>query len=160
MFILGIDPSLTAMGWGVINATSNSLKYLASGIITTKASEAMHKRLALITSTLNKVILEYQPAIIGMEETFINKNNASSLKLGYARGAVMALIGSYNIVFQEFTPNIIKKSVTSYGHAEKSQILHMIKLLLPGAAAVNNFDEADALAIAYCCWVYSCNRSV
>lgn len=154
MIILGIDPSLTALGWGIINS-SNSLKYLASGIINTRATEAMHKRLACITATLDKVILKYQPTIIGMEETFINKNSVSSLKLGYARGAVMALIGSYNIGFQEFTPNLIKKSVTGYGHAEKNQILQMIKLLLAGSSAVNNFDEADALAVAYCCWVNS-----
>ncbi|WP_375326950.1 crossover junction endodeoxyribonuclease RuvC [Candidatus Tisiphia endosymbiont of Nemotelus uliginosus] len=154
MIILGIDPSLTALGWGIINS-SNTLKYLASGIINTRATEAIHKRLAFITSTLDKVILKYQPTIIGMEETFINKNSVSSLKLGYARGAVMALIGSYNIGFQEFAPNIIKKSVTGYGHAEKNQILQMIKLLLAGSSAVNNFDEADALAVAYCCWVNS-----
>ncbi|WP_341763839.1 crossover junction endodeoxyribonuclease RuvC [Candidatus Tisiphia endosymbiont of Beris chalybata] len=157
MIILGIDPSLTALGWGVINS-SNPLKYLASGIINTRATEAMHKRLAFITSTLDKVIIQYQPKVIGMEETFVNKNNASSLKLGYARGAVMALIGRYNIMFQEFTPNIIKKSVTGYGHAEKNQILQMIKLLLADSSVVNNFDEADALAVAYCCWVHATSK--
>lgn len=154
MIILGIDPSLTSLGWGIIK-TNNSIKYLASGTINTKPTEAIHKRLALINSVLTKKIIEYQPNIVGMEETFINKNSASSLKLGYARGAVMSLIGGYDIIFQEFTPNVIKKSLTGYGHADKNQMLQMIKLLLPAASKVNNFDEADALAVAYCCWVHS-----
>lgn len=154
MIILGIDPSLTSLGWGIIEA-KNSIRYLDSGTINTKPTEAIHKRLAIINSTINKKIIEYQPNIIGMEETFINKNSASSLKLGYARGAVMALIGGYDIIFQEFTPNVIKKSLTGYGHADKNQILQMIKLLMSSSSGITNFDEADALAVAYCCWVHS-----
>ncbi|MFU7501007.1 MULTISPECIES: crossover junction endodeoxyribonuclease RuvC [unclassified Candidatus Tisiphia] len=153
MIILGIDPSLAGMGWGVID--TKPLKYLDSGVIKTKSSEAMHKRLAFISSSLQKIIVQYKPAIVAMEETFVNINNVSSLKLGYARGAVMSLIGGYDIAFQEFKPNVIKKSVVGYGHAEKNQVLQMIKLLLPGAIAISNFDEADALAVAYVCWAYT-----
>ncbi|WP_425360188.1 MULTISPECIES: crossover junction endodeoxyribonuclease RuvC [unclassified Candidatus Tisiphia] len=153
MVILGIDPSLAGMGWGVID--TNPLKYLASGVIKTKSSELMHKRLAFITTSLQKVITQYQPVIVAMEETFVNMNSVSSLKLGYARGAVMSLIGGYDVAFQEFKPNVIKKSVVGYGHAEKNQVLQMIKLLLPGAVAISNFDEADALAVAYVCFAYT-----
>ncbi|MCC8416950.1 MAG: crossover junction endodeoxyribonuclease RuvC [Rickettsia endosymbiont of Bryobia graminum] len=154
MIILGIDPSLTSLGWGIIEA-NNSIKYLASGTINTKPSEAIHKRLALINSVLTTKITEYQPNIIGMEETFINKNSVSSLKLGYARGTVMALVGGYDIIFKEFTPNVIKKSLTGYGHADKNQMLQMIKILLPSSSNITSFDEADALAVAYCCWAHS-----
>jgi crossover junction endodeoxyribonuclease RuvC len=153
LVILGIDPSLAGMGWGVIDIAP--LKYLASGVIKTKSTEPMHKRLALITASLQKVIMQYQPVVVAMEETFVNMNSVSSLKLGYARGAVMSLIGGYDIAFQEFKPNVIKKSVVGYGHAEKNQVLQMIKLLLPGASTISNFDEADALAVAYVCFAYT-----
>ncbi|WP_341757228.1 MULTISPECIES: crossover junction endodeoxyribonuclease RuvC [unclassified Candidatus Tisiphia] len=153
MVILGIDPSLAGMGWGVID--TDPLKYLASGVIKTKSTELMHKRLAFIVASLQKVIIQYQPVVVAMEETFVNMNSVSSLKLGYARGAVMSLIGGYDVAFQEFKPNVIKKSVVGYGHAEKNQVLQMIKLLLPGTSSISNFDEADALAVAYVCFAYT-----
>ncbi len=155
MFILGIDPALSRLGWGVINADGTKLGYVASGTITTKSTELMHKRLAFINAKLEEIILLYKPQSIAMEETFVNMNNASSLKLGYARGAIMSLIGRYDMQFYEFKPNVIKKSVVGYGHAEKQQILHMIKLLLPNSSHVTSPDEADAIAIAYTCSLYA-----
>ena len=154
MVILGIDPSLASMGWGVINA-GNPLRYLASGVIKTKSNDLMPKRLAFINLELGKIITQYNPDIISMEETFVNMNNVSSLKLGYVRGAVMALIGGHEIPFQEFKPNTVKKTVVGYGHSDKNQVLQMIKLLLPGTGPLSNFDEADALAVAYACSVYT-----
>lgn len=148
MIILGIDPSLTAMGWGVID-TEPQMTYLASGIIKSKSTELMHKRLAFIALSLQKLIEQYRPNFIAMEETFVNMNNVSSLKLAYARGTVMALVGGYDILFEEFKPNIVKKSIVGYGHAEKNQVLQMVKLLIIGSSKVSNFDESDALAIAY-----------
>jgi len=155
MIILGIDPALSRLGWGIISSDhSKKLNYIASGIITTKSTELMHKRLAFITSKIEEIILLYKPNVIAMEETFVNMNSVSSLKLGYARGAIMALIGRYNTSFHEFKPNVIKKSVVGFGHAEKGQILQMVKLLLPAAASITSFDEADAIAIAYTCSLY------
>lgn len=156
VIILGIDPSLASLGWGIINA-SKPLQYLASGVIKTKSTELMHKRLAFISLELHKIIKEYMPNIIAMEETFVNMNNASSLKLGYVRGAIMALIGGCEIPFQEFKPNTVKKTVVGYGHSDKNQVLQMIKLLLPGTHLLKDFDEADALAVAYACSVYTIN---
>ena len=154
MVILGIDPSLTSMGWGVINS-SKPLQYLASGVIKTKSTELIQKRLAFISLELREIIKKYMPNIVAMEETFVNMNNASSLKLGYVRGAVMALIGECEIPFQEFKPNTVKKTVVGYGHSDKNQVLQMIQLLLPGTRHLSNFDEADALAVAYTCSVYT-----
>lgn len=154
MFILGIDPALTRLGWGVISADGAKLGYVASGTITTKSNELMHKRLAFISAKLEEIILLYKPQAIAMEETFVNMNNVSSLKLGYARGAIMSLIGRCDAQFYEFKPNVIKKSVVGYGHAEKQQILHMIKLLFPDSSLVTSLDEADAVAIAYTCSLY------
>ncbi|UZW38844.1 MULTISPECIES: crossover junction endodeoxyribonuclease RuvC [spotted fever group] len=153
MIILGIDPALGSLGWAVVAKETAQLKYLASGIIRTNSKDAIHHRLAFINSTLEKVILEYQPNMAAIEETFVNTNSVTSLKLGYARGAIMSLIGRYNLDMREFKPNTVKKNVTGYGHAEKDQILHMIKLLLPGTALITNSDEADAVAIAYTCLV-------
>lgn len=153
MIVLGIDPALGSLGWAIVARQSTKLKYLASGIIKTNSKDKIHNRLAFINSTLEKVILEYQPNIAAIEETFVNTNSVTSLKLGYARGAIMSLIGRYNLDMREFKPNTVKKNVTGYGHAEKDQILHMIKLLLPGTSAITNSDEADAVAIAYTCHV-------
>lgn len=153
MIVLGIDPALTKLGWAVIAKESAKLKYLASGTIKTNSKDEIHNRLAFINSTLEKVILEYQPSMAAIEETFVNTNNVTSLKLGYARGAIMSLIGRYGLDLREFKPNTIKKTVTGHGHAEKDQILHMIKLLLPGTSLITSSDEADAVAIAYTCHV-------
>lgn len=154
--ILGIDPALTKIGWGVISTNAARLNYVSSGIIQTKSNQLLHKRLATITLELEEIIIHYKPSIIAMEETFVNMNAVSSLKLGYARGAIMALIGKYGVDFQEFKPNFIKKTIVGTGHAEKQQILHMVKILLPGlSSSPLAFDEADALAIAYTSSVYN-----
>ncbi|ABV74506.1 Holliday junction resolvase [Rickettsia akari str. Hartford] len=153
MIVLGIDPALGSLGWAVVARQLTKLKYLASGIIKTNSKDEIHNRLACINSTLEKVILEYQPNMAAIEETFVNTNSVTSLKLGYARGAIMSLCGRYNLDIREFKPNTVKKTVTGYGHAEKDQILHMIKLLLPGTSLITNSDEADAIAIAYTCHV-------
>ena len=160
MIILGIDPALASLGWGVISDEGSKLKYIASGLIKTKADELIQNRLAHIAGTLDKIIDEYKPSLITMEETFINSNAVSSLKLGYVRGAIMALVGHRNINYSEFKPNLIKKTVVGVGHAEKTQIVHMIKILLPGSNNIKNFDEADALAIAYTGSIYSKNYKV
>ncbi len=155
MIILGIDPSLSATGWGVINVQSSKLQRLGSGVIITKAEQAMTIRLTLISTTIEEVIAKYQPDIVAMEETFVNMNAGSSLKLGYARGAIMATIGKANLQLKEFKPNEIKKTIVGSGHAEKQQVLHMVKLLIKDTAAVSNLDESDALAVAYTCSVYN-----
>lgn len=153
MIVLGIDPALGSLGWAVVAKESTKLKYLASGVIKTSSQDEMHNRLAFINDVLEKVILEYKPNMAAIEETFVNTNSVTSLKLGYARGAIMSLIGRHSLGMREFKPNTIKKTVTGYGHAEKDQILHMIKLLLLGTSAITNSDEADAVAIAYTCLV-------
>lgn len=155
MVILGIDPALISLGWGVIYEDGSRLKYLASGIIKTSSAELMQDRLAHITFALEEIIENYKPDIIALEETFINSNAVSSLKLGYVRGAIMALIGRNRQKLIELKPNVIKKTVTGVGHAEKNQILHMIKILLPDCIHIKNFDESDAVAIAYTGCIYS-----
>ena len=159
MKILGIDPALSKLGWGIIESRPPRINYLASGIISTDNKDETHKRLAFLSSSIKEIIDLYQPDLIGMEETFVNMNPSTSLKLGYVRGAMMSLIGQYNIPFFEYKPNAIKKTVTGVGHAEKEQIMHMIKLILSGCPPIKHSDEADALAVAYTCSVYG-NKQV
>lgn len=153
MIILGIDPALSNLGWSIIEVKNNHLKYIASGVISTKPAQLMHKRLASIAAGLEEVIGQYKPCILAMEETFVNMNAVSSMKLCYVRGVVMAIAGKYELQFREFTPNFIKKTVVGSGHAEKHQILHMLKILFPNALNnITSTDEADAIAIAYTCY--------
>src|SRR5262245_24869378 len=141
MIILGIDPALSKLGWGLIRNDLDKLKYIASGTIKTTSATPIHQRLATLSLELEELITAYRPDLVAMEETFINKNAASSLVLGYARGAVMALIGRHGLPLREYKPNTIKKTVVGAGHAEKGQVLHMIKLLISGASLVSNLDE-------------------
>ena len=148
MIILGIDPAISNTGWGIIEKNGSSIKYIASGVITTAPSSTMPERLSTIAHQVEQVITKFKPHISAMEEVFINKNALSSLKLSHARGAIMSVIGSHNIPLSEFAPNRVKKTLTGVGHATKEQVLHMIKILMP-TAKITKLDEADALAVAY-----------
>lgn len=155
MKILGIDPALTCLGWGVIKLNSPKINYVASGVVKTKADTDMYKRLAYISNEIQNIIELHDPDYIAMEETFVNKNAASSLKLGYVRGAIMALIGKYDKPYFEYKPNLIKKTIVGVGHAEKHQVDHMVKLIISGTPSLGALDEADALAVAYTCSVFA-----
>ena len=102
---------------------------------------------------IDKIIELYKPDLISMEETFININAGSSLKLGYVRGALMAVIGRSTLPFYEYAPNKIKKSIVGVGHADKEQVKHMVQTIISGSNSDMSFDESDALAAAYTCLV-------
>lgn len=161
MRILGIDPALTSLGYGIIESDGPKIRYSHSGLIRTSASTPIHKRLHHITSEISKILELYNPVKIAMEETFMNTNAASSLKLGYVRGALMALFGGNAAPYFEYKPNLIKKTLVGVGHADKDQVIHMIRIVLSGAPDKLSSDEADALAVAYTCLVHSgqgCNQ--
>lgn len=152
MIILGIDPALSKTGWGVIETSGSSIFYVGSGTIITKPEEQLSVRLAQIHSEVERIIEKYNPISAAIEETFVNMNALSSLKLSHARGAIMAAVGKHNIPIAEFAPNKIKKTLVGAGKAEKNQIIYMINLLMPNAK-ITKSDEADALAVAYCKFV-------
>ncbi|MCC2646188.1 MAG: ruvC [Rickettsiaceae bacterium] len=152
MIILGIDPGINCTGWAIIKIERSKASYIASGAIQTDAANPLGERLAKICQELNIIIDKYSPQLAAMEEVFINKNPQSSLKLSHARGALMATIALKNIPLREFAPNQVKKTVVGVGRAEKSQIQHMITMLVNGAKFCKA-DEADALAVAYTCSV-------
>lgn len=149
MLILGIDPGLQKTGWGIISAEGNSLKFVASGLIKPDAKQDLPMRLKDIDNGMNEIIKQYQPNSAAIEETFVNKNPASALKLGVARGVAMVVPARCGIDVAEYPANLVKKSIVGSGHASKDQMGMMIKTLLPSCGAPSE-DEADALAVAIC----------
>ncbi len=149
MIILGIDPGLQKTGWGVIEAVDNRLRFIACGLIKTTAEWVLPARLKQIDDGLAGVLAEHRPDEAAIEETFMNNNPASALKLGQARGVAMLAPVRYGIPCAEYTANMVKKSVVGAGHADKNQVGMMIRTLLYGCGTMGA-DEADALAVAIC----------
>lgn len=149
MRIIGIDPGLNNTGWGIIEQRNNMLVYIACGVIKPPKDAPMAARLHAIDSELEKIIAFYQPDSAAIEETFVNKSAASSLKLGMARGAAFLAPARAGMEVAEYSANHIKKAVVGAGHAAKEQIQMMVKVLLPKSDA-KAADSADALAIAIC----------
>lgn len=149
MRILGLDPSLSSTGWGVIEVENNRIKHVADGFIKTDTKLALPERLAIIHRTLNQVIETYKPDEAAIEQVFLNENPNSTIKLGMARGVVIMAPALYNIPVTEYEPTKVKKAVVGVGRAEKGQVETMVKILLAGCKPKNN-DSSDALAMAIC----------
>jgi crossover junction endodeoxyribonuclease RuvC len=147
MIILGLDPGLQKTGWGIIKSEGHALKFIACGLAQTNPADSLAKRLAHLHAEILSVLNLYKPDQAAVEETFVNKNPASALKLGQARGVVLATPAIYGLDVAEYSANTVKKSVVGSGHAEKQQIGAMIRMLLPGCGQIGA-DEADALAVA------------
>ena len=147
MRILGLDPSLSSTGWGIIESENNRLHYVADGFIPTDTKMPLPERLAIIHKTLKQVIETYHPDEAAIEMVFLNSNAVSTIKLGMARGVVILAPALFDIPVIEYEPNKVKKAVVGVGHAEKGQVETMVKILLPGCKPKNN-DSSDALAIA------------
>jgi len=149
MRLLGLDPGLRITGWGVVDAIDNRLVWVADGVITSNDKEPLSDRLAALFRGVQAVISEYQPGEVAVEETFVNKNPASTLKLGQARGAVLTAVAVTGLPVSEYAALLVKKSVVGTGGAAKEQVGMMVKQLLP-ACQTKSEDAADALAVAIC----------
>ncbi len=147
--IIGIDPGLRNTGWGVIEAEGTRLSYVADGSVHSDTDAPLASRLLQIHTQLAEILLCYAPDEAAIEETFVNRDARATLKLGQARGAAMLAPALAGISVAEYAPNVVKKSVVGAGHAEKDQVKHMVKVLLP-RAELNTADSIDALAIAIC----------
>jgi crossover junction endodeoxyribonuclease RuvC len=147
MILLGLDPGLQSTGWGVIEAQGNRLRHVANGQVVSRADDPLAARLAQIYEALEAVIAQHRPQAAAVEETFVNKNPQSTLKLGQARGVVLLAAARYGIAVGEYAPTVIKKAIVGTGGAEKEQVRAMVSRLLPGTNIVGS-DAADALAIA------------
>ena len=149
MRILGLDPSLSSTGWGIVEVENNRLRYVADGFIKTDPKLPIYDRLAVIHRALNEVIETYHPQEAAIEQVFLNENPTSTIKLGMPRGVVILAPALFGIPVCEYEPTKVKKAVVGVGRAEKSQVETMVKILLPGCKPKNN-DSSDALAMAIC----------
>ncbi|MDX1702773.1 MAG: crossover junction endodeoxyribonuclease RuvC [Altererythrobacter ishigakiensis] len=145
--ILGLDPSLSCTGWGVIRTEGARIVHVANGQISTLPKEQLALRLAALQQGLREVIEQYRPERAACEEVFVNKNAQSTLKLAQARGAILATCGMAGLAVNEHAARLVKKSVVGTGGADKVQVQAMLKVLLPGAE-ISGADAADALAVA------------
>ncbi|HWA44722.1 MAG TPA: crossover junction endodeoxyribonuclease RuvC [Hypericibacter adhaerens] len=136
-------------GWGVIEVRGNRLSHVADGAVHSDGARPMAERLVQLHEGLTQIIDRYRPDAAAVEETFVNKNASSTLKLGLARGVALLVPALAGIPVAEYSTNLVKKSVVGAGHAEKQQIQRMVKLLLPGCL-IESPDAADALAVAIC----------
>src|SRR5215472_5087863 len=145
--ILGIDPGLRRTGWGVIESDGNRLTFVACGSVEPQDTLPLAGRLLAIHEGLASVFSDFKPMEAAVEQTFVNKDGVATLKLGQARGVAMLTPAMFGIPVSEYAPNLVKKTVVGAGHADKNQVLVMLKLLLPKAEPQSS-DAADALAIA------------
>jgi crossover junction endodeoxyribonuclease RuvC len=149
MRVLGLDPGLRHTGWGVIDVTANRLNHVADGVVHAPVDGPLAMRLVALFRHLGEVVQRYRPDEAAVEETFVNKNAVSTLRLGLARGVVLLAPAERGVPVAEYSANMIKKSVVGAGHAGKEQVQLMVRRLLPGCLIAAP-DAADALAVAIC----------
>ena len=147
--IIGIDPGLRNMGWGVVDSLGSSLSFVASGTVHSNGKADLASRLCQLHEGLSAVLQQYMPHEAAVEQTFVNKDAKATLKLGQARGVAILVPALAGLPVAEYAPNAVKKRVIGVGHGDKTQIQMMVKMLLP-KATYDTDDAADALAIAIC----------
>jgi len=148
MRVMGLDPGLRALGWGVIDVSGSRLSHVANGVCKSGNGD-LGGRLVSLFDQLTEIWATYLPDTAAVEQTFVNKDGAGTLKLGQARGIAMLVPARAGIVVGEYAPNAVKKAVVGVGHADKKQVEHMVRMQLPGIEIAGP-DAADALAIAIC----------
>lgn len=148
MRILGIDPGLRHMGWGVIEVTGPRVAHVANGVCSSGGG-SLAERLLALHAALSEVVARHAPAAAAVEQTFVSKDAGATLKLGQARGIALLVPAQAGIAVGEYAPNAVKKAVVGVGHAAKAQIDHMVRMQLPGVEIAGP-DAADALAVAIC----------
>ncbi len=148
MRVIGIDPGLRNLGWGVIDVLGSRMRHVANGVCTSEGNDLAARLLSLHVQ-LTHVVATYAPTTAAVEQTFVNKDGAGTLKLGQARGIAMLVPAQAGLPVGEYAPNKIKKTVVGVGHADKGQVMHMVKIQMPGIEIAGP-DAADALAIAIC----------
>lgn len=149
MLILGLDPGLRHTGWGLVEADGHRLRFLACGAVHTDGEDELAVRLGGLYRGLARVIETHLPREAAVEETVVNRNPLSSLKLGHARGVVLLAASHAGLAVHEYAAKTVKRAVTGTGGAAKEQVAVMVRFLLPGCGEIAG-DAADALAVAIC----------
>ena len=147
--LIGLDPGLRRTGWGIVDCAGARLAYVADGVVETDEAKSLPERLVELQDGLALVLAHWMPDEAAVEETFVNRNPHSTLKLGMARGVVLLAPARLGLPVAEYAPNRVKKAITGVGHADKTQVQAMIRHILPGVGTLKP-DAADALAVAVC----------
>ena len=150
MIILGIDPGIATVGWGVVSCEKGNFRYIDCGIISTPAGMRVERRLYLIHRALDDIITRYTPNEISVEELFYQNNQKTVINVAQARGVILLTAEEHRLPIAEYTPLQVKQAIVGYGRAEKGQVMYMTKLLLHLDEVPKPDDTADALAIAIC----------
>lgn len=150
MVILGIDPGIATVGFGVIEASGPKSRFVNCGIISTPAGERTEKRLFDIFENMAQLIEKYHPDVMAIEELFFNSNQKTAVNVCQARGVILTAAEKYAVPIREYTPLQVKVAVAGYGRAEKRQIMEMTRLILKLPSVPKPDDAADALALAIC----------
>ena len=149
MRLLGLDPGLRRTGWGMVDAHGNALHFVDAGVVTTDPTHDLAMRLDALYRGLREVIARERPSAAAVEETVVNVNADSSLKLGHARGVVLLAAAHAGLEVAEYASKTVKRAVVGTGAAQKRQVAMMVRVLLPGSGSLGG-DAADALAVAIC----------
>lgn len=147
MLILGLDPSLSCTGWGIVSKLGSRLTHIANGQVKTDPKASLAERLVTLDAELTDVVLRHRPTCAAVEEVFVNKNPQSTLKLGQARGVCLLAAARAGLPVSEYATRLVKKAIVGTGGAEKAQVQAMLGVLLPGVKLAGE-DAADALAVA------------
>ncbi|AOO83772.1 crossover junction endodeoxyribonuclease RuvC [Bosea vaviloviae] len=147
--ILGLDPGLRKTGWGVVVSEGSKLSFIACGCVESDGTLSLGERLRQLHEGIGRVIATWTPDEVAVEETFVNRDPQSALKLGQARGIALVVPALAGLAVAEYAANLVKKTVVGVGHADKKQVQMMIRVLLP-KAETKSADAADALAVAIC----------
>lgn len=147
--ILGIDPGVERIGWGVIEKKSQKTAAVAWGRIQTSARNTLAERIVSAMDDLDRIITQYKPDALGVEELFFANNMKTAMSVSHMRGAILLTGAKHHLPIHEYTPLEVKQTLTGFGRAEKRQIQAMIKALFGVALPPSQDDAADALAIAY-----------
>ena len=148
MRVLGLDPGLRTLGWGVIDVDGPRLSHVANGLCQSTGVDLAARLLSLHVQ-LTEVLARFRPDCAAVEQTFVNKDAVATLKLGHARAIALLVPAQAGLAVGEYAPNAVKKTVVGVGKAAKPQVDHMVRMQLPGAVIAGP-DAADALAVAIC----------
>ena len=150
-YVLGLDPGLRYTGWGVVETSGKNVRFVAAGVLAPpQKTTDIAPRLAYIYKGLRDIMVQFLPGVAAIEKVFVNKNPASTLLLGMARGVVMAAPAEQGIPVMEYGANVVKKRLTNAGHASKEQVAKALTLFLPNVPDNLPSDASDALAVAMC----------
>ena len=150
MVILGLDPGIATVGFGIIQGEQGNFASLAYGAIRTEAGLPLSERLEIIYQDLNEMLEQFKPDAVAIEELFFNTNITTGISVAHGRGVLLLACRQKGVPIHEYTPLQVKQSVVGYGRAEKKQVMEMVKRLLHLEKIPRPDDAADALAIALC----------